>query len=81
MKDNAADKSFLDELARLTSMYEKESHKEEKRLSTKEDIELDTLREELEGKRQDRKQRGNLQYASLSLCAVTLSLSLLLLSL
>ena len=53
------DKELQRELERLYSLQGIRLRKEEKQVATKEDLELETLKEELEGKRQDRKQRGN----------------------
>ncbi len=54
------DRNNIDrELSRLAAIEEEASCNEEKRLATtKENLELDKLTEELEGIRQDRKQRG-----------------------
>lgn len=52
------DKELQKELERLYSLQNIRLRKEEKQVATKEDLELETLKEELEGKRQDRKQRG-----------------------
>lgn len=58
MKNND-NKDFLHTLQMLDAMSDiRESKKEEKQLATKEDIEIATLSEELESRKQDRKQRG-----------------------
>lgn len=67
------DKELQRELERLYSLQDIRLRKEEKQVATKEDLELETLKEDLEGKRQDRKQRGKFAVCiSLLLCAVIL---------
>lgn len=67
---------MIDELMRLTSLQSSQSRREERAEATREDIELDTLREDLEGKRQDRKQRGNFAVHIFILMCIYLALVL-----
>lgn len=53
------DSDFFKELERLSSLKGQNTRKEEEQIATKDDIKLANLREDLEGKRQDRRQRGN----------------------
>lgn len=53
------DSELFSELKKLSSLKGNKTRSEEKQIATKDDIELENLREDLEGKRQDRLQRGN----------------------
>ncbi|WP_024992583.1 hypothetical protein [Prevotella amnii] len=63
------DSDFFKELERLSSLKGQNTRKEEEQIATKDDIELANLREDLEGKRQDRRSVETLLVAFLYLCA------------
>lgn len=74
-------KEITEELNRLYSLQNKTLRSEERQQGRREDIELDTLRENLEGKRQDRKQRGNFAVRIFNLMCIYLAVVLLIVTL